>query len=888
MAQVDSHLSTGLPGLDRVLKGLIPGDNIVWQVEADEDYRPFVEPYCRWARESGQRLIYFRFARHAPLVCPEADATVCTLDPQDGFEAFITNIHRRIEETGRGGYYVFDGLSDLAADWYSDQMLGNFFRLTCPYLFDMEAIAFFAILRNRHSVRATRPIGNTTQILLDVYHHRDRYYVHPLKVQHRYSPTMYMLHAWEGDDFQPVTESAKTSEVLTSTARPGPDAPRWQLGVWNRAFLEASQHLEALEMLDRPAAEAPAGPSAGHPADEVLRHLLRMAVSRDERILELCEQYIGIEDVLAIRNRMVGTGLIGGKSVGMLLARAVLRRADPDRWNVRLEPHDSFYIGSDVFYTFLVENGIWWVRERQKNPETFLDGAERARHRMLTGSFSDEIAREFQHVLDYFGQSPIIVRSSSLLEDNFGNSFAGKYESVFLANQGSPERRMEDFLAAVRTIYASAMSERALQYRARRGILDRDEQMALLVQRVSGALQGDLFYPPIAGVGFSFNPYRWSETIDPEAGMIRLVLGLGTRAVDRADDDYTRVAALNAPDRRPEADLAEVRQYAQRKVDALDLAANHLATLPLREVARRSPDLDLSRFASRDAETERRAKASGVTDAFPYILTFDPLFSDTTFVADMRDLLATLQKGYDWPVDVEFTVNFPSDGGHKINVVQCRPLQVQQSEALAEPPADLDEADRVLEARGAVIGQSRVGRIDRLIYVVPEEYVRLPIGKRYGLARLIGRLAHLDAGEAARAVMLIGPGRWGTTTPSLGVPVSFADINAVSVLCEVVAMGDGTAPDVSLGTHFLNELIEMDILYTALFPYQGGNRLNVSFLQTAPNSLEALCPDAAEWADAVRVIESDRLPDGGRLVLHADALKQEVLCYRDRADAAEQ
>ncbi len=877
MAQVDSHLSTGLPGLDRVLKGLIPGDNIVWQVDAVQDYRPFAEPYCRWAREAGQPLTYFRFARHEPLVCAEMGATPCHLVPQEGFEAFITGIHRQIERTGRGGYYVFDCLSDLAADWYSDQMLGNFFRLTCPYLFDMEAIAYFAILRNRHSDHATEAIGRTTQILLDVYRHNERMYVHPLKVQHRYSPTMYMLHAWDGDAFHPVTESAKTSEVLTSTPRPSPDAPRWQLGVWNRAFLEAEQTLSA----------AGRGEAAEEAVRENFRRLLRMAVSRDERILRLCERYLTLQDVLEVRRRMVGTGLVGGKSVGMLLARAILRQADP-RWPQRLEPHDSFYIGSDVFYTFLVQNGIWWVRARQKDPAAFLDGAERARHRMLTGTFPEEILREFQHVLDYFGQSPIIVRSSSLLEDNFGNSFAGKYESVFCANQGSPQRRMEDFLAAVRTIYASAMSERALRYRARRGILDRDEQMALLVQRVSGALAGDLFYPPIAGVGLSFNPYRWSEAIDPEAGMMRLVLGLGTRAVDRADDDYTRVVALNAPQRRPEANLAEVRQYAQRQVDVLDLAANHLATLPLREVARRSPSLDLDLFASRDAEIERRAKASGIADAFPYVLTFDRLFRETDLVRDVRDLLAALQRAYDWPVDVEFTANFPSGDGYKINLLQCRPLQVQRSAAVAEPPADLTPDDRVLSARGAVIGQSRVTRLDRLIYVVPEAYARLPIGRRYGLARLIGRLAHLDEGEAPRTVMLLGPGRWGTTTPSLGVPVSFADINAVSVLCEVVAMGENVAPDVSLGTHFLNELIEMDILYLALFPKQEGNRLNTEFLAAASNRLTDLAPDAAEWADAVRVIEPAHLPDARGLVLHADTLKQEVLCYLERGEGERQ
>ncbi len=95
-------------------------------------------------------------------------------------------------------------------------------------------------------------------------------------------------------------------------------------------------------------------------------------------------------------------------------------------------------------------------------------------------------------MLDYFGQSPIIVRSSSLLEDNFGNAFAGKYDSVFCVNQRPREKRLEDLLSAVRTIYASTMSERALMYRARRGILDRDEQMGLLVQRVSGSQQGHL------------------------------------------------------------------------------------------------------------------------------------------------------------------------------------------------------------------------------------------------------------------------------------------------------------------------------------------------------------------------------------------------------------
>jgi hypothetical protein len=302
----------------------------------------------------------------------------------------------------------------------------------------------------------------------------------------------------------------------------------------------------------------------------------------------------------------------------MLLARAIVRNQNPELANT-LEPHDSFYIGSDVFYTFLVRNGVWWMRQKQRNPETFMDDAGLARQRILAGAFPSYIMKQFEEMLEYFGQSPIIVRSSSLLEDNFGNSFAGKYVSVFCANQGPKERRLEDFLAAVRTIYASTMSEEALRYRERRGLLDSDEQMALLVMRVSGAKYGNNFFPQAAGVGFSFNPYAWSEYIDPSAGVLRLVFGLGTRAVDRSDDDYTRIVALNAPQRRPESNFDEVRQYAQRRVDYLDLTANQLVSSYFPDVIAESPGVPVEIFADIDE------RDTGLDTHTNRVLTFNNL-----------------------------------------------------------------------------------------------------------------------------------------------------------------------------------------------------------------------------------------------------------------------
>ena len=864
---VDTQLTTGLPGLDRLLGGLMPGDNLVWQVDSIDDYLPFVEP-CRKAAGTGRRLIYFRFAKHAPLLPEGPDVSIHPLEPEGGFERFISEIHRAVQDCGDRGLHVFDCLSDLAADWYSDQMLGNFFRLTCPHVYDVSALAYFAVLKNHHSLHASGTIAETTQILLDVYRHQSKLYLHPIKVQHRHSPTMFMLHAWERDTFRPVTDSATISQILTAAPWAGSELARSRLGVWRRELLQAEQVSEQARRSGR----------APDKASEHTARLLRMAVSRDERMLRMVGKHFTLDDILAIWRRIIGSGLIGGKSVGMLLARAILNQAGR-RWAELLETHDSFYIGSDVFYTYLVQNGCWWVRAKQRDPKTFLEGAEEARRRILTGSFAQDMLSQFLDILDYFGQSPIIVRSSSLLEDAFGNSFAGKYESVFCANQGSREKRLADFTSAVRTIYASTMSEKALRYRAQRGLLDRDEQMSLLVQRVSGSLHGRLFYPQVAGVGLSFNPYVWSDQIDPKAGVLRLVFGLGTRAVERSDDDYTRVVALNAPDRRPEAGHDQIRRYTQRKVDVLDLAANQLVSAEFAEVIEQSPDLPLKIFASRDRELDRLAAHRSAADASCWALTFERLLSETSFVADMRQMLQTLQVAYGCPVDVEFTANFSGKKTYRVNLVQCRPLQVVGNGHGADLPSDIERDELVFDARGAIVGQSRGIRVDRLIEVVPSAYGHLSISDRYAVARLIGRLMHLETGNAPENVMLLGPGRWGTTTPSLGVPVSFAEISSVSVLCEIVAMREGLIPDVSLGTHFFNELVEADTLYLALFPGREGNFLNDDLLAHAPNKLSALLPDAAGRADVLRVIDASDLDGGRQIRLAADNLRQRAVCY---------
>jgi len=867
--RAEGSLSTGLPDLDQVFRGIAAGDNLVWRVESIEEYQAFVEPYCTYVLRSGGNITYLRFAKHKPVVEKSPGVEVHELDPKIGFEPFVARIHKIIEEVGPTGCYVFDCLSALVVDWCSDRMLGNFFMLTCPYVYDDGAVAYFALLKNRHSFHATGPVMRTAQVVIDVYRHERKLYIRPLKVEHRHSNTMHMLHVWDERGIVPVGESKTNTEILAVAPWNRMEDASYRLGFWTSAFERAEELQAALER----------GEQVQQDIDALVLQLLPMMIGGEGRVLELARRHLALPDLLNIRRRMIGTGPIGGKAVGMLLARAILEKGEPDLARL-LEPHDSFFVGAEVFYTYLVQNGLWWIKQKQKDPETFLSGAELARHQMMNGTFPNYIIERFTDLLDYFGPSPIVVRSSSLLEDSFESTFAGVSKSIFCINQGSSDERLRDFISAVQTVYASTMSEEALKYRSARGLLDRDEQMAVLVQRVSGVLQGRFYFPHVAGVGLSFNPYVWSEEIDPTAGVMRLVFGLGTRAVGASDGDYTRMVALGAPEKQIEGAFQSKGKEVQGKVDVLDLELHGRVSRDFGDVARQCADLPLEIFASRDPELERFAEERKRPDIFPWCLTFDKLLRETTFVARMREMLRILQEAYESPVDMEFAANFLKDGTYSINLVQCRPVRVKRDGITTDTPIDFGESDRVLESSGPVLGRSCDIIIDRLIYVVPSAYGELGVRYRHTIAKLIGQLSGIEEAGKERRTMLLGPGRWGTSTPSLGVPISFAEIRTASVVCEIVAMREGLTPDVSLGTHFFSELVERDMLYFALFPSRENDFLNTDLLENARNKLAELLPGEAKWANVVRVLDPDEWQDGKVVRLNASAIKQKVICYR--------
>jgi len=485
------------------------------------------------------------------------------------------------------------------------------------------------------------------------------------------------------------------------------------------------------------------------------------------------------------------------------------------------------------------------------------------------------VKEQFHRMLEYFGQSPIIVRSSSLLEDAFGNAFAGKYESFFCVNQGTPERRYEIFEESVRRIFASTMNEDALTYRLQRGLDQQDEQMALLVQRVSGTYRKHYFFPEVAGVGLSYNPFVWKQGMDPRAGMLRIVFGLGTRAVNRVENDYPRIVALDAPLVKSHGGIADARRFSQHDVDLLNLEDNRFHSLSLMQVIDEGVQARLDLIGVRDEETSERMRSTGRSGEDVWILTFDELLSSTDFTTVMSRMLKDLEAVYQYPIDIEFTANFNAEGRLQVNLLQCRPFQTKGQKSQVVIPERIPKKKVFIRQEGNFMGGSVSQSLARIIYIDPKGYTKLTLSEKYDVARIVGRLNKLIERREDMPTAVFGPGRWGTTTPAMGVPVTFSEISKIAVIAEIAYRDGSLIPDLSFGTHFFQDLVETDIFYMAIYPEKEKVFFNTSWLESLPNRLLDLLPQEGRYAEVVRVYDV-REKD---LRLVSDVVNQKLICY---------
>ncbi|MCR5595394.1 MAG: PEP/pyruvate-binding domain-containing protein [Lachnospiraceae bacterium] len=793
------RVKSGIPEMDAAFDNIRLGDNVVWRVTDLSEFKLFMEPYIRQAKEDQRKIIYFRFASHEPLLedCPEIETINIPLSHR--FETFTVDIHNAIDRAGRDAFYVFDCLSELQTAWATDLMMGNFFRVTCPFLFILDTVAFFPIIRGKHSVHAINKIVDTTQLFFDVYSDSKTVYVRPVKIWRRDSDTMFLPHTYEPETghFAPILDGVKSSRFYQTLGRVQRSAEEQYSDSWDRFFNRA-------RLLEENGADI----------SEECSRMCNIMMTRDSRMRTMVKKHFTAKDYFDVRNHMIGTGMVGGKSCGMLLARAIIRNSAPDISDI-LEPHDSFYVGSDMYYTYIVDNGLWDLRIRQRTPEGYFDLAEEFADKLMQGTFSETMKEQLIRIIEYYGQDPYIVRSSSILEDGFGNAFAGKYESVFCANRGSSEERIQQLEEAIKTVYASSMSLSALDYRKRRGLDGRDEQMALLIQRVSGSYYGSYYMPCAAGVGYSFSPYKTMKDTDPTAGMLRLVMGLGTSAVDRIEGSYPRIVNLDMPERSSYSSSAEKHKFSQGKAEVINMNSHCLEKLSYEAIEEHIPKYLEKILTEHDYDAESRLHEMGQSRDVKFI-SCKGLVTNPDLMDKMKRMLAFIQDEYDYPVDTEFTINISENGEFSVDLLQCRPLQIQHGKSDVTVPEGIPEDKVLLDVRGSSMGISKASELDIIVYVDPVKYYNMPYNDKSLVARLIGNI-NWHYRDMEKHMMLIVPGRVGTSSPELGVPTAFSDISTFNIICELEESKAGYNPELSYGSHIFQDLVEAEILYTAVF-----------------------------------------------------------------------
>lgn len=614
------------------------------------------------------------------------------------------------------------------------------------------------------------------------------------------------------------------------------------------------------------------------PANEkgVLVSLIRRLFYEQLELINVAKRYVTLPDVFSLTDRIVyheeSHGHLGGKSAGLFLAERIIRRLE-DRYPVLRDVRTpkTWYVTSDTLTHFLNYNGLEDVHEQKyKDLEEIRFEYPNLIQIFKHSYFPPRIVSGLNAALDDLGDSPIVVRSSSLLEDRAGAVFSGKYKSLFLANQGSKQQRLEALMDAIAEVYASTFAPDPIEYRIEHGLLDFFEEMGIMIQQVVGHRVGNYFLPTFAGVAFTHNEFSWSPRIRREDGVIRMVPGLGTRAVDRVGDDYPTLVSPGKPNLRVNTTPEEIVRYSPKRVDLINLRTNSFETVDFAQLVREHgeeiPGLELV-ISIFDGQMFHHPTSLFNVDLGRenVVVTFEGLLQRTNFTEQIRTMLEVLRESFCMPVDIEFA----HDGSH-LYLLQCRPQSRARGATPSPIPKDVPR-ERIVFTANRYVSNGQVPAITHIVYVDPAAYDSLSEqGELLQVGRAIGLLNKL---LPRRQFILMGPGRWGSRGDvKLGVSVTYSDINRSAMLIEIARRKGNYVPELSFGTHFFQDLVESAIRYLPLYPDDEGVVFNEAFLLHAENQLPRFLPEFAWLSHVVRVIDVPAATNGQvlRVLMNAD------------------
>jgi hypothetical protein len=505
----------------------------------------------------------------------------------------------------------------------------------------------------------------------------------------------------------------------------------------------------------------------------------------------------------------IGSGSMGGKGRGLGFINALLSRHEmpEDLRGVRIHVPPSVVIGTDVFDEFLRENDLAGLALSDA-PDEEIAAA------FTQGRFSDSV-REDLRVYIRRMREPLAVRSSSILEDSHDQPFAGIYRTYMLANNDPDEDvRCEQLCDAIRLVYASVFFRNAKAYIQNTQHRMEEEKMGVVLQQLVGRQHAGYFYPDISGVACSYNYYPVLETA-PEDGVALAALGLGKTVVD--GERAVRFSP-GRPHSMPQfSSAADFLENAQREFYALDLGRRigHIHTDADEAIVR----LDLEAAEGHGTlgsvastySPDNDAVYDGISRQGIRLVTLAPILKTSGFPLPriLAHLLSLGSRLVSCPVEMEFAANLrPSHGGPpEFAFLQIRPMAVEVATANLDDLAGRVAREDLLAASVHALGQGRIRDIVDVVYVRPEMFDR---SCTHAVAQEVG-IINADLVREGRPYLLIGPGRWGTSDPWLGIPVEWHQIAGTGAIIETDLGETPVTP--SEGTHFFQNLTAFGIGY---------------------------------------------------------------------------
>jgi len=629
------------------------------------------------------------------------------------------------------------------------------------------------------------------------------------------------------------------------------------------------RHLSLSEVMDalrRYFCTAPFEADAKYPVSKGLKvSLIRRILSDEVDYINLLKQHVEIEDLYHLLENVIFSpeshGKLGRRSSAFFLASQILENAKTASEPLNfLQIPKTWYISSDMMLHFMHYNHIDEIIE-QKYKEI-----ERIRleypHIVQTfthSAFPPDMVRAMSMALDGLGDVPLIVRSSSLLDERSGKTFTGEYQSVFVINRGPKQERLAELMQAVAQVYASAFSVDPIEYRAEQTVLDFSEEMGIMIQEAVGTRVGPYFLPAYTGSALSWNDFRWSHQLERDDGLVRIVPGLGARCSINHRNPHPVLFSPGQPGLKVNASEEEARRFAPKTLDLINLETRSIETVDisgfLKTAGNLYPQMKNVFSLYKDGSIEPLSEASLNTGDDELLATFDSLIERSPFVVQLRRTLRLLEEKMGGPVHLRF-----ASDGESVYLLECCRQRHSVKNQSASIPRDIPADERIFHTHRS-ISDGRIQGITHIVYIDPEAYKKISDENRYNeLAEVLKKLNEL---LPKKQFMVVSPHPWkGRDNKKPEGTIPFSLINHTAFLAEIFAVNEDARVEPSFRTPYYHDLVKSEICYLPLYPEQENTGLNEAFLKGAKNMLEEILPEFAHLTDLIRLIDITQSKEG--------------------------